>query len=233
MSWTSAESDLRTQLSDNSTDKHCYRKSIFGECNGVNKRFKTLEFRRLNNFKNATAPIPPAVDPSYTPPPLGVWKNGVLIAHAGIAEDFPALGDFELVDAPADGDRMEASYFAQWFTDDEIKQFLRIACNWLARGDDWLQIEQGLRPAALRYASAEAYEKLSSRWAQRLSEQYALQDAVDKDRFNPIDAWRKASELNRKEAYKVRDDFYSRSGQSNIPYASSIRGTVSNPVPKR
>jgi len=229
MTWTQAESDLRTQLSDNAKDKHCYRKSTFGEKNGTNKRFKTLEFRRINNFTKDTPPT----DPDATVAPLGIWKNGVILAATDIASDNPETGDFELVAAPADGDMLEASYYAQWFTDSEIQQFLRIACNWLARGDDFTAIEQGLRPAALRYASAEAYEKLASRWAQRLSEQYMVQDAVDKDRFNPIDAWRRAANDNRKEAYKVRDDFYSRSGQQNIPYASSIQGSVPNPVPKR
>lgn len=228
MSWLTAESDLRTSLSDNSKDKHCYRKSVFGELNGTNKRFKTLEFRRKNNFA-----ITLITDPDYTAPPLGVWLNGVLLATAAIASDNPETGDFELVTAPVDGDMLEASYYAQWFNNDEITQFLRFSCNWLALGDDFLQIPQGLRPPAIKYAAAEAYQKLASRWSQMLSEQYLRQDAQEKGRFAIVDAWMKAAETNRKEAYKSRNDYYSRSGQSNIPYASSIRGTVPNPVPKR
>lgn len=233
MSWDSAASDLRTLLSDNSKDKHCYRKSVFGELNGTNRRFKTLEFRRINNFTNGTAPVPPAVDPTYTAPPLGVWKNGVILTNTDISSDNPETGDFELASAPAEGDTVEASYYAQWFNDEEIQQFLRIACNWLALGDDFNQIPPGLRPAALKYASAEAYQKLASRWSQMLSEQYLRQDATEKNRFAIVDAWMKAADTNRKEAYKTRDDYYSRSGQSNIPYASSIQGTVPNPVPNR
>lgn len=228
MSWTTAASDLRTSLSDNSKDKHCYRKSVFGELNGTNTRFKTLEFRRINNFAETDN-----LAPTYTAPPLGVWKNGVLLVTADIASDNPETGDFILASAPADGDTLEASYYAQWFNDDEIAQFLRLSCNWLALGDDFSQISQGLRPAALKYAAAEAYQKLASRWSQMLSEQYLRQDAQEKGRFAIVDAWMKAAETNRKEAYKSRDDFYSRSGQSNIPYASSIQGRVPNPVPQR
>jgi len=233
MTWAGPESDLRTMLSDNAKDKHCYRKKVFGNLDGVNLRFKTLEFRRLQNFTNDVIPTPPAVDPTVTTPPLGVWKNGALLTVADIASDNPETGDFELVAPPANTDTLEASYYAQWFIDTEIQQFLRIACNWLSLGDDYTNIQPGLRPAALKYACAEAYQKLSSRWAQMLSEQYLLSDAMEKGRFNPVDAWMRSAELSRKEAYKTRDDFYGRSGQSNIPFAGSIQGRVSDPVPRR
>jgi len=228
MTWLKPESDLRTILSDNSKDKHNYRKSIFGELNGVNVRFKTLEFRRMNNFAQTDTAAP-----DYTAPPLGVWKNGVLLSQTDIASDNPETGDFSLAVAPADGDMLEASYYSQWFNDDEIAQFLRISCNWLGLNDDYFQIDPGLRPAALKYAAAEGYQKLASRWAQMLSEQYLRNSAIEKDRFTIVDAWNKASEMYRKEAYKSRDDFYSRSGQSNIPFASSVQGRVPNPVPQR
>lgn len=228
MSWTTAASDLRTMLSDNAKDKHCYRKKILGDANGVNLRFKTMEFRRLNNFKQTVT-----TEPDFAAPPLGVWKNGVLLTPADFTDDYPPLGDFSLAVAPENNDTLEASYFAQWFNDDEILQFLRIACNWMALGDDFSAITQGLRPPALKYAAAEAYQKLASRWSQMLSEQFLMQDAQEKGRFQVVDAWMKAAESNRKEAYKSRDDYYSRSGQANTPFASSIQGSVPNPVPQR
>lgn len=228
MAWLTPESDLRTQLSDNATDKHNYRKRVFGECNGTNVRFKTLEFRRLNDFADVNP-----INPGYTAPPLGVFKSGVLLTQADIASDNPPTGDFILAVAPADGDVIEASYYAQWFTDAEIQQFLRVACNWMSLGDDYTTLADGLRAAALKYAAAEAYQKLAIRWSQMLSEQFLLSDAVEKDRFAIVDAWKRAEDSARKEAYKSRDDFYSRSGQANIPYASSIQGAVPNPVPRR
>lgn len=228
MSWTSAASDLRTMLSDNDKDKHCYRKKLLGETNGVNLRFKTFEFRRINDFKEANNTLP-----TYTAPPLGVFKNGILLTQADINSDNPETGDFILNVAPVDGDMMEASYYAQWFKDTEINQFLRLACNWMSYGDDFSQLPEGLRPSTLKYAQSEAYEKLAMRWSQMLSEQYIMQDAVEKDRFDIVKNFMDAAAASKKEAYKARDDFYSRSGQSNIPYASSIQGRVSNPVPRR
>lgn len=229
MSWTTAASDLRTMLSDNAKDKHCYRKKVLGDANGTNTRFKTMEFRRIQNFKQTDN-----LQPDFAAPPLGVWKNGVLLTPADFADDYPPLGDFTLTTAPENTDTLEASYFAQWFNDEEIIQFLRISCNWLALGDDYTTaVGPGLRPAALKYAAAEAYQKLASRWSQMLSEQFLMQDAQEKGRFQIVDAWMKAADQNRKEAYKSRDDFYSRSGQQNVPYASSIQGSVPNPVPQR
>lgn len=221
MSWTTAASDLRTQLSDNSEDKHCYRKRVFGEINGTNKKFKTLEFRRLNNFKTADAP------------PLGIYIDGTLKAMVDVTSDNPPTGDFEMVNAPADGSVVEASYYAQWFTDPEIVLFLRTACNWLALGDDPAAIPEGLRPSAIKYAAAEGYTKLASRWAQMLTEQFILQTAVEKDRFAIVDTWMKAADQARKEAYKSRDDYYKKSGKSNVAYAGSIQGRVTDPVPRR
>lgn len=230
MTWDKPKEKLRITLSDNAKDKHCYRKKILGNLDGTNKRFKTLEFRRINNFTKNTPPT----DPDTTLPPLGVWLNGALLAVTDIASDNPETGDFELVTAPQNTDTLEASYYAQWFTDEEIDQFLVTACNWLSLGDDYGNaIEQGLRPAALKFAASEAYRKLAARWSQMLSEQYLMQDAQEKGRFTIVDAWMKSAKQAEDAAYKARDDFYSRSGQSNIPFAGSIQGAVPRTTPQR
>lgn len=220
MSWTTASTDLRTLLSDNLTDKHRYRKRVFGEINGINTSFKTFEFRRITDFTTATSP-------------LGVWIDGVLQDPTAVSGDSVGTGDFYLETAPADGSIVEASYFIQWFKDTEIDNFLRLACNWLSLGDDYSQLGQGLRPAALKYAAAEAYQKLSLRWAEHLSETFLLNDAPDEKRMAIVDVYRKQSLDLRKEAETVRDDFYSRSGQQKQPLFASIVGTVADNVPKR
>lgn len=221
MSWSTAESELRTLLSDNEKDKHRYRKRVFGEINGTNVHFKTFEFRRVTDFTTATAP-------------LGVWKDGVLLTSADIAGDYLDTCDFSLVTAPLDGSVLEASYFIQWFKDTELQQFLTTATQWLRLGSDYSQLGDGLRPAALKYAAAEAYQKLSLRWAEHLSETFLLNDAPDKDkRMQIVEAYRKSSLDLRKEAETVRDDFYSRSGQQKQPLFASIGGAVADNVPKR
>lgn len=217
MSWLTAESDLRTRLSDNSEDKFAFRKKCFGDCNSVNTSFKTLEFRRLTPLDSAAAP-------------LGVYVNGV---STPASADFPTTGDFALGTAPANGDLVEASYYYQWFTDIEIDQFLRLSTNWLNLGDDWTTLPSGLHPSCLEYSLGEAYEKLALRWSQRLSEQYLLQDAIDKDRPSLADTYMKWSMNFKKNAAVLRNDYYSRAGQNETPASGVISGSVREVVPSR
>jgi hypothetical protein len=220
MSWTTATDDLRTQLSDGAEDKFRYRKQVFGKVDGVNTLFKTFEFRRVTDF---TAPTDR----------LGVYVNGVQQSGAALAADILETGEFEFVTAPTNGQRVEATYYLQWFTDAELDTFLRLSCNWLAKGDDYSQIEQGLRPAAIAYAQGIAYEKLALRWSEKLSETYLLQDQIDKDRFALAEMYQKWGADFKKQADKIRRDFYSRAGQQEQPSWGSIFGGVADPVPKR
>ena len=229
MSWSDAALNLRTLLSDGQADKHRYRKKVLGVSNSSNVSFKTFEFRRLTNFITNT-------DAS-----LGVFKtNANVIPYviskltaADFAYDNPSTGDFALNTALADGESLEASYFVQWFLDSEINQFLTSACNWLNLGDDFTQLGSGLRPAALKYAAAEAYQKLSLRWAEHLAETFMLNDAPDEKRMSVVEAYRKQALDYRKDAETIRDDFYSRSGQQKQPLFGVVAGKASDPVPTR
>jgi hypothetical protein len=229
MTWSTADQNLRTLLSDGATDKHRYRKKVLGVSNSSNVSFKTFEFRRLTNFT------------SNTDTSLGVFKtNANVIPYvisklvaADFSYDNPATGDFALNTALADGESLEASYYVQWFLDSEISQFLTTACNWLNLGDDFTQIGSGLRPAALKYAAAEAYQKLSLRWAEHLAETFMLNDAPDDKRMQVVESYRKQALDYRKEAESIRDDYYSRSGQQKQPLFGVVAGKVSDPVPSR
>ena len=229
MTWTSAELNLRTLLSDADTDKHRYRKKVFGISNGANTSFKTFEFRRVTDFTTNTNNS------------LGVYKtNSNVIPYtvnklltSDFAYDNPATGDFAVNVALADGETLEASYYIQWFKDSEIVQFLTTACNWLRLGDIYSDLDTGLRPAALKYAAAEAYQKLSLRWAEHLAETFMLNDAPDEKRMQIVEAYRKQALDYRKEAETVRDDYYSRSGQQKQPLFGVVAGKISDPVPTR
>ncbi len=220
MSWLTAIDDLRTQLSDGPKDKFRYRKQVFGKVDGTNTLFKTLEFRRVTDFTNISGR-------------LGIYLNGVQQANIECAVDILETGEFELAVAPANGVRIEATYYLQWFTDTELETFMRLATNWLDRGDDFSSVEQGLRPSALAYSQGEAYEKLALRWSEKLLETYMLQDQVDKDRFALADTYQKWGADYKKQAHQMRKDFYSRSGQQEQPSWGSIFGGVSDQVPKR
>lgn len=220
MSWTTALVDLRNLLSDGPMDKYRYRKKVFGQIDGVNTRFKTFEFRRITDFKQDLKP-------------QGVWLNGSILNSTDISVDTLQTGDFELSVAPADGSILEASYYIQWFLDSEITIFITTASQWLAVGSDFTTIQEGLRPAALKYAAAEAYQKLALRWSEQSSEGFLLDDAPDEKRMNIVNQYLNASTTLRKDAEAIRDDFYSRSGQQKQPSFGMLMGNVSDPVPKR
>lgn len=220
MTWATPESDLRTALSDNATDKLRYRKSLIGQLDGANNVFKTLEFRRLTNFTTAVAPE-------------GVYINGAIVPGVSISADFNASGEFELVTSavPSNGDRIEATYYIQWFNNAEIAQFLRLASNWCNLGDDYTQISQGLRPAVLEYAQGEAYTKLALRWSERLSETFLLEDAIAKDRFAMVESYRKTGADLKKSAQVLRKQFYTRSDENEAPLFGNNVGRVAKVVP--
>ena len=220
MTWTQPITDFRTQLSDGAKDKLRYRKQVIGQVDGVNKRFKTLEFRRLTDF------IAPVGN-------LGVYINGVQTVLTDVTLDFAEVGEFELATAPVNGDRIEATYYIQWFTDDELTVFLRIASNWLAMGDDFTAIASGLIPSTMCYAQGEAFEKLALRWSERLSETFLMQDQTIKDQFALVETYQKWGAEFKKQAHEMRKDFYSRAGQNEQPSFGNIFGSVPAVVPKR
>lgn len=216
MSWTTALEDIRRLLSDGSTDKLRHRKRVFGTIDGTNLVFKTLEFRRVTDFTTAASPE-------------GVYVDGSAVA---VALDNPEVGEFTLSTAPLDGSVVEATYYSQWFTDQELDGFLQDAAYWLNLGTA-INIPPGLRPAALHYAAQEAYLKLALRWTERLSETYRLEDAPGDDTFAVVDKYRAIAMDMHKKSMQLRDDYYSRSGQNKAPSFQSIAGRVVDPVPKR
>lgn len=220
MSWTTALTDIRTLLDEGDEDKLCYRKRCLGECNAVNLLFKTFDSRRTTDFTTAELP-------------LGVWLNGVLIDAADVTLDFPVSGDFELADAPIDGDVIEASYYFRWFIDSELTQFLTTSSEWLALGSNYTNISESLRPAALNYAAGEAYQKLALKWTRRLSEGYMLNDAPATDEVGKmIQQYGDLALKYQAKAKDVRDDFYSRSGTQLSPSYGFSPGRVRDNVPK-
>ena len=112
MTWTTARSELRTLLSDNTNDKPRNRKPILDKQDGVNQTFTTFETRRITDFTLATTGFE------------GVFVNG---SRATVTADDLIAGQFTLAVAPADTDTVEASYYLQWFLDSELDTFLKSA----------------------------------------------------------------------------------------------------------
>lgn len=217
MSWTTSTSDLRTLISDGATDKYNFKKQVFGDLDGINQSFKTLEVRRITDFTLATLP-------------QGVFVNGAVQV---VSADFPITGEFTLQTAPNNGDKLEASYYSQWFLDSELATFLQTATNWCIAVDDVTSVDSGLRPSVLHYAAAEAYQKLSLRFARMRSEEYRVEDEPDKKQVNLAMMYEKAATNERSTAETLRAQFYKRNDQSLQPLFSSLQGSVTSVQPKR
>lgn len=216
--WTTSLADLRALISDGALDKFNFRKPLFGDVDGSNKSFKTLEVRRITDFS-----APPSA-------PLGVFVNGTLQT---VTADLPVEGVLTLTTAPTNGQKIEASYYSQWFLDSELNVFLLSATGWCTAGTDVTAIEPGLRPSLLHYAAADAYQKLSLRFARMKSDEYRVEDANDKKTMDAALMYQKASDAERKTAQTLRAQFYKRNDQSLQPLFTSVAGSVGSVQPKR
>ncbi len=213
-----AISDCRKLLSDGPTDKLRYRKKVIGQADGSNKVFKTFEMRRVTALVGAVAPA-------------GVYVNNTL---ATVDSEDLATGEFTIHTAPVDGDQINATYNLQWFNDDEIIQFLTSASQWITSADDYTAITNDLRPAAKAYVAAEAYGKLSLRFAENIAETYQLYDVPDGKRFDPVTQYAKMAADKLKMAFELRDDVYKdRKGQAKAPRFVTISGRVRDVPPNR
>ncbi len=219
MSWTTAISDVRIELSDGPTDKLRWRKQIIGQQDGSNLYFKTFESRRVSTLVGGNGS------------PVGVFVNDVV---ATVDTEDLESGQFVMHTAPANGDLVRATYYIQWFTDTEITQFLTQAAEFTLGVDDYTMITGGLLTAAKKFTLGCAYQKLVLRFAQNISETFQLFDVPDEKRFDPIATYSKIAESMFKLAFELRDDVYKdRQGRAKAPIARTMRGRVRDVPPNR
>lgn len=215
---------LRTLLFDGPTDKYASGKHVLGFVDGTNAVFKTFENRRVTDFTTATFPA-------------GLFLNGVPIATANVTSDDISTGTFLLNGAgiPTQVPRqvITATYFYQYFYDADLNQFLLDASDWLGLGPNYINLDPGLNAAALRFAAQEAYETLAMRYSTRMSEIYKLEDAPSEDILKSVQAFKEMAEGFMDKASTMRNDFYTRQGQSLAPNYGFALGVVRDPVPRR
>lgn len=209
MTWSTAVQDIRALLSDRSVDKFAWKKRVVGITDGVNTRFKTFEFRRVSAFVGATLPI-------------GIFVNDVAVT---VASESLVTGEFVLSVAPTEGSRIEATYYHQWFEDDQLQIFLTRGAEFLGY-TDYTTIEQGLRPACSEFAKAEAYIELSVRFARMLSESFMMEDLPKESTKAAMESYQKLADMCRKNAELLMKNFYTRQGRSLAPNFGSIAGNV-------
>lgn len=219
--WLTAVADLRNFLSDNPDDRYNSRKKCFGLVDGENLNFRTFEFRRVTNFTTAV-------------PPMGIYVDNTLLDVSQIAVDYTDTGEFTLNagtgGAPQEGSVVEASYYSQWFLDDELNTFLRLATNWALSGNDATQLPNGLIPVVLKYSAAQAYTKMAQRWRTFASEMYRVEDEPKKPGTGPVESFIKMAEDFTKQAEDERKLYYSRQDRNESPLFGMVVGNV-RPMP--
>lgn len=213
MSWNAVQ-ELRDLLSDNERDKFRYRQMVFPNPNGINKQFKTFEFRRLTAFTQDHGGF------------LGIYLNGLAVPASEISYDNQETGEFSFVTAPNDGDEIKASFFVQWFRDEELNTFLINAIRWLGLGDALVEITPGLKPAALKYAASEAYQKIAVRWSEWLSATYRVEDMKDPGQEPVVSSYQTMAKAFRDDAENSRNNFYQRQGQPLSPLWTTLPGNI-------
>lgn len=227
MAWTTAISDLRSLLSDNSADRYFYRKKVFGNIDGINTSFKTFEFRRVTDFTDAVS----------SAAPLGVYINGVRVDPATVASDNLSTGEFSLTNAPTVdpnlGTVLEATYYTQQFTDAELSGFLSNVNNSLQYGSDFTQLDPSLWEASLHLSAGDALRKIAMRWSMRSSETFLLEDEPKKQSLGAADSYFKMAQLFSSTGAKLRDDRYTRAGQALAPNFVNSFGRVRAVTPRR
>lgn len=213
---------LRSLVKDNINDKYCFQKKVIGTIDGTNKLFKTFENRRVTDMTTASAP-------------LGVYLNGV---HAAAATDDLSTtntGAFTMTSAPSQTGRdvLTASYYYQWFLDSELDTFLQNAATWLGFSTTYSTIPDALNAAALRFAAQEAYEAAAMRYSTRMAEVYKLEDAPSEDILKSVAAFKDMADSFMDKARELRDDVYTRQGQTLAPNFAFALGRVIDPTPRR
>lgn len=217
---------LRELVKDNLTDKLAFNKQLVSPAvDGVNLIFKSFEQRRLTNFTQSA---------SFAFP-LGVYINGTNIGFGKVTNDDIESGILAL-DAsvvPNNRDSVRATYYYQWFIDSELDQFFQNASNWLTLGPIYINVPDGLNIALLRFAAQEAYTAVAAKYMVRMSQVYKMEDAPNEDVLKSIQGFKDLASSFMKDATQLRDDYYTRAGQSLQPLFSLGLGGVRDPVPRR
>ena len=222
--WTTYLSDLRTLLNDNVSDRLAYRKKCFGTCDGTNTVFKTFEFRRITNFTTAV------------PGTYGVFINGVQVLAANIAYDDTASGEFSFkptFQPTGPTQVVTASYYTEQFLDTELTDLVQRAVQSLGLGLVIANVDPALWDAVLNYAASEGMKKLALRWTQRASDVFLLEDIPKQESLKIAESYTGLAGQYYKNSIQMRDDFYTRQGQTLAPNFINNFGNVSAQTPRK
>lgn len=225
MAWTTALPDLRKLLFDDVDGKYFYRKKCFGQLNGSNQSFKTFDPRRLTDFTDA----------DLSAAPLGIYVGGVRVDSDAVVSDDVITGEFILEVPPTNLQGVEATYYVQQFTDEELISFLtNTSKSFLQMGEDYTLIPLQLQMSALQYTVSQCLLMLSMRWTLRASDAFLVEDSPKKEAQGVAKTFADLAQVFSRTATASRNDSYATSaGQSLSPNFVSNFGQVRAIVPRR
>jgi hypothetical protein len=151
---------LRTRLSDSATDKYIHLSPVDPEPNGISRQFAVPDTRLvtgsvkvfLDNEELTLVEWDPPYDPDPEPTEYVMLDSGRIV-----------------LEAPDTGAILKVSYYFQWFTDEDLTEFLNNAARLLGNESaeaDSLTVT--MRTPVLSFAAHYAYLKMAANAAQAL-----------------------------------------------------------------
>lgn len=203
MSYTQAITELRQLLGDTANDKRSSRKKLIGNVDGDNKKFRSYDKRIIEDT-------------------LEVFVNNQLVSAS---VDSANSGEIVLTTAPDPNSKVEASYYWQWWNDDELKTFLKLGSESLGIVDEtnsaiWESVPPGLRGSLLYYSAAHSVRRqIMYMINRRHSGEFLLeQDKGGDEGFaDLLRALENTYTMFSKTAKSERDDFIQKRGQQLNP----------------
>lgn len=164
--WADPIGDLRRFLADSPNDNLVKNKACLGDWTaGQNRTFFTFDDRLLASGNQ-----------SVCAKPLRVFYGGVEIAASGILVTDQVRGEFQLMLVPSGTQKkLTAAYYYSQSLDEELNMDLQQAA-YQVNSDTADNIAGGLQLAALDIAASMAHTRLATRWIQRKSSQFLLED---------------------------------------------------------
>lgn len=220
MSYTTSVTELRQLIADTEFHKKATKKKLIGAIDGDNKSFITYDKRILEDT-------------------LEIYVNNVSV---GFTLEDAIKGTITISSAPDKNSKVEASYYWQFWLDDELTNFLNkgaeATSQWTSAIPDnaYLQILPGLKTAALMLAASLANRSLIQYLVNRRhSEEFLLeQDGNSDSGFSQmINALQKVADQYWSDGLKMRDDFYQRQGKRNAPAFAIKQSNLKQYGPRR
>lgn len=210
MAYNTAITELRQLISDTGFNKRASKKQIIGNTDGTNKEFITYDKRLFAD--------------SFL-----LYINDVLVT-TGFSLDDPIAGTVIFTAPPDNGVELRATYYWQWWTDDELKNFLNKAAEQIGVIDPnisnthadaaYLLIPPGLKTPTLKFAAHLSTDALVNYLIDRKhSSEYLLeQDGnTDEGYVKLVETLQKQASTFMKDSLALADRFYKRQGRQYAP----------------